>query len=80
MQMRLLIMRCNDSCQHRKVTVKQTYSLQYRCIHHRAKSSKPNRIKSNPAREAATQASVCVSTVIIVKSESNSVQPRRPAP
>ena len=59
---------CNDDMQ-------RTYKLQQRRIHHHAKASKPNRIKSNPAREAATQASVFVSTVIIVKSESNSIQP-----
>ena len=33
------------------------------------------RIEFDPAREAATQASACVSTVIKVKSESNSVPP-----
>jgi len=75
MQKRLLIMRCNGSCQHLKDTMKHTYILQHRCIRHRAKPSKPNRIESNPAREAATQASVRVSTAIKVKSESNSVPP-----
>ena len=65
--------------QHRHDDVQRTYILQHRRIHHHAKPSKPNRIKSNPARESATQASVCVSTVIKVKSESNSMPPRRPA-
>jgi len=40
--------------------------------HHHAKASRPNRIKSNHAREAATQASVCVPTAIKVKPEPNS--------
>ena len=65
--------------QHRNDDVQRTYILQQRRIHHHAKASRPNRIKSNPASKAAIQASVCVSTVIKVKSESNSIQPRRPA-
>jgi hypothetical protein len=58
--------------QHRQNDVQRTYMLQQRRIHHHAKPSKPYIIKSNPARKEASQASVCVSTVIKVKSESNS--------
>jgi len=65
--------------QHRHNDVQRTYILQHRRIHHHAMPSKPNAIKSNPASESANQASVCVSTVIKVKSESNSIQPCRPA-
>ena len=61
--------------QHRHNDVQRTYTLQYRRIHHHAKPSNPNRFKSNPAREADTQASVSVSTEIKVKSESKSVPP-----
>jgi hypothetical protein len=61
--------------QHRHDDVQRTYILQQRSIHHHAKASKPNRIKPNPARNAAIKASVCVSTVIKVKSESNWMQP-----
>jgi len=57
--------------QHRNDDVQRTYKLQQRRIHHQLEASRPNRIKSNSAREAATQASVCVSTVINAKSESN---------
>jgi len=60
---------------HRHDDMQRTYKLQQRRIHHHAKPSKPNRIKSNHASEAATQASVSVSTIIKVKSESNSVPP-----
>ena len=66
--------------QHRNDDVQRTYTLQYRRIHHNVKASNPNRTKSNPASESPTQALVCVLTVIKVKSESNSIQPRRPAP
>ena len=63
---------CNDD-------VQRTYGLQQRRIHHHAKASKPNRTKSNPASESPNQASVCVLTVIKVKSESNLIKSRRPA-
>ena len=46
--------------QHCHDDVQRTYKLQQRRIQHHAKASKPNRIKSNPAREAAIQASACV--------------------
>ena len=47
--------------QHRNDDVQRTYRLQHRRMHHHhAKPSTPNRIKSNPARKAATQASACV--------------------
>ena len=65
--------------QHRHNDVQRTYSLQRRRIKHHAKASRPNRIKSNPTSESATEASMCVSTVIKVKSESNSIPPSRPA-
>jgi len=65
--------------QHRNDDMQRTYRLQRRRIHHHAKPSRPNRFKSNPAREASPQASVCVSTVIKVKSESCSIQPRQKA-
>ena len=61
--------------QQRNDDVQRTYSLQQRRIHHHAKASNPNRVKSNPARKAATQAPVCVSAVIKAKSESNSIPP-----
>ena len=61
--------------QHRHYDMQRTYILQHVRIHHHAKPSKPNTIKSNPASESANQASVCVSTVIKVKSESNSIPP-----
>ena len=64
--------------QQRNDDVQRTYHLQQRRIHHHAKASNPNIIKSNPAREAATQAPVCVSTVISpirIK-----VDPDKPAP
>ena len=60
---------------HRKNDVQRTYNLQHSHINHNAKPSRPNRIKSISASEAATQASVSVSTEIKVKSESNSVPP-----
>ena len=59
---------------HRNDDVQRTYRLQHRRTHHHTKPSTPNRIKSNPASKAATHASVCLSTVIKVKSESNSIQ------
>ena len=61
--------------QHRHNDVQGTYKLQQRGIHHQATPSRPNRIKSNPARKAAIQASMYVSTVIKVESGSNSIQP-----
>ena len=65
--------------QHRNDDVQCTYKLQRRCIHHHAKVSNKNKSKSNSAREASIKASVCVSIIIKVKSESNAIQPRRPA-
>ena len=65
--------------QHRNDDVQRTYRLQQRRSHHHAKPSNPIRIKSKHDSESATKASVCVSTVIKVKSESNSIQPCRPA-
>ena len=61
MQMRLLIMRCNDSCQHRKDTVKQTYILQHRCIHHRCQTIRieQNQIESRP-QSSHPSIGVCV--------------------
>ena len=61
--------------QHRNDDVQRTYKLQQRRIHHQLEASRPNRIKSNSAREAAIQASMYVSTVIKVESGSNSIQP-----
>ena len=61
--------------QHRHNDVQRTYILQHSHTNHNAKPSKPSRIKSNPAREAAIQASMYVSTVIKVESGSNSIQP-----
>jgi len=50
MQMRLLIMRCNDSCQHCTNEVQRTYILQHKCIHHRCKTIRieQNQIESRP--------------------------------
>ena len=73
---RLIVLSFNlPDAQHRNHDVQRTYNLQHRRIPHHAKPSGSNRIKSNPARKAATQTSVCVSTVIKVKSESNSMPP-----
>ena len=44
--------------------VQRTYILQERRIHHHAKPSKPDIIKSNPASKTATRVSMCVSTVV----------------
>ena len=63
------------NAQHRDNDVQRTYRLQQRRTHHHATPSRPNKIKLNPTRKAGTQASVCVSSVINVKSESNSIQP-----
>jgi len=46
--------------QHRHDDVQRTYTLQQRRIHHNATPSRPHKIKSNPARKAATQVSVFV--------------------
>ena len=73
---RLIVLSFNlPDAQHRNHDVQRTYVLQHRRINHHAKPSNQNRIKTDPAREAATRASVCVSTVIKVKSESNSTPP-----
>ena len=61
--------------QDRHDDVQRTYTLQHKGIHRYVMPSSPNRIKLNPARKAGTQASVCVSSVIKVKSQSNSIQP-----
>ena len=73
---RLIVLSFNlPDAQHRHNDVQGTYKLQQRGIHHQATPSRPNRIKSNPARKAAIQASMYVSTVIKVESESNLIQP-----